>query len=189
VLGPNDRAHERSAAFAREFEPHAAKLVAWARLRVRRELWAVLEPEDLAQEVGCRALARFAAFDSARATFAAWLFGIASHVLNEALRALGRGPGSAKKLNFEADMNEIVDAVTTITKRVARDESWNRFTARAATLDDDDRALLVHHGLEGLSHKEVATLMGISEDTARKRWQRLITKLREDPRLADLLPD
>lgn len=177
-------------AFANDFAAAGPALLAWARLRVRPELRALLDPEDLVQEVGCRALTNLASFDPARASFRQWLFGIANRVLLEALRELGRHP--VRRSAPVADgsntggFSDVAAAVTTITRKVARDELIARFLVQVDALEDGDRALLLHHGLEELPHGQVAGLLGIGEDTVRKRWQRLRDRLRGDPAFAVL---
>lgn len=168
--------------FAREFAAAAPALMAWARLRVRPELRSVLEPDDLVQEVGCRAWAQLDRYDPARAPFRQWLFGFANHVLLEGLRDLGRGrvhtlgPGPD-----DSTWREPAAVVTSVTRKVTRDEFVRAFLARIDTLERDERDLLLHRGIEGLSHQQTATLLGIGEDVVRKRWQRLCERLREDP--------
>jgi DNA-directed RNA polymerase specialized sigma24 family protein len=44
-------------------------------------------------------------------------------------------------------------------------------------LSDDDRAVFMHCGLEGLTAAETAMLVGDNADTVNKRWQRLREKL------------
>ena len=67
-----------------------------------------------------------------------------------------------------------------ITTRAARDEQLRLFLDRVERLDDDDRELVVLRGLEELPLADVATLMGIGEEAATKRWQRLRARLREE---------
>lgn len=180
--GPN------AATFAREFEAVAPVLLGWARLRVRPELRAMLDPEDLLQEVGCRALAMAHTHDPARASFRQWVFGIANHVLLEALRELGRRPLMRDAGPDRTGFSDAIAAITTITRKVARDELVGRLLTQIEGLDPEDRALLLHHGLEELPYPEVARLLGLQEDAVRKRWQRLRAKLRGDPSFVAFAP-
>jgi RNA polymerase sigma factor (sigma-70 family) len=173
-------------AFAVEFEQVAPALLAWAHLRVRPALRGGLDPEDLVQEVGCRAFARCGDFDPARATFRAWLFGFANRVLLEALRELGRNASTRKPAAADPTLSQIADSITAVSRRVAKAETFRLFLQQVDGLDDQDRALLVQVGIEGNSHAEVAAVLGIGEDTARKRWQRLRDRLRADPVFAAL---
>lgn len=168
-------------AFARQFEVVGPVLLAWARLRVRPELRVQLDPEDLLQEVGCRAFANVRAFDARRGSFRQWLFGIANRVLLEAMRELGRQPRSLEIGPERTGFSDVAAVITSITRKVARDELVGRFLLQVDGLEAGDRELLLHHGLEELTHAQVATLLGIGEDAVRKRWQRLRDRLRDDP--------
>ncbi len=174
-----------SPTLVREFEAAAPALLAWARLRIRPELRARLDPEDLVQEVGCRALLAAAGFDPARGGFRPWLFGIANRVLLEALRDLGRAGHGHVRIG-PSGLHDAAATVTSITQAVARDDLVRTFLAQVERLDADDRTLLVLRGLEQLPHPQVATLLGIGEDLIRKRWQRLCDRLRSDPVFAAL---
>lgn len=175
-------------AFAMDFAVAAPVLLAWAHCRIRGELRQRLDAEDLVQEVGVRACLRRGDFDPRRGTFRQWLFGFASHVWLEALRELGRDPlGGRHRRGGDSQLPAVADTVTTISRRVAADESHRTCRARLDELDDVDRRLVVAIGFEELTHGEAAKLLGIGEDACRKRWQRLRERLRLDPVLARLV--
>ncbi|MCB9876843.1 MAG: sigma-70 family RNA polymerase sigma factor [Planctomycetes bacterium] len=170
--------------FAEAFAAAAPALFAWASCRIRGELRARVEPEDFVQEVGVRACARRADFDAHRGAFRQWLFGFANRVWLETLRELGRDPGGSRwRRGGDSQLPAIADTVTTISRRVARDDLARACRERVETLDAEDRALLVAIGIEGLTHHEAAQLFGVQEATCRKRWQRLREQLRDDPLL------
>ena len=56
-----------------------------------------------------------------------------------------------------------------------------QFLAQAGALEEVDRMLLIHCGLEDETCAQAAVKLGLSEDAAVKRWQRLKAKLRELP--------
>jgi RNA polymerase sigma factor (sigma-70 family) len=168
--------------FATEFAATAPALFAWASCRIGRELRQRIDVEDLVQEVGVRACVRAAEFDPQRGTFRQWLLGFANRVWLETLRELGRDPlGPRHRSGGDSRLPAVMDTVTTISRRVANDEAARACRARIDELDDGERRLLVAVGIEGLSHAEAAQLLGIGEDTSRKRWQRLRDRLRDDP--------
>jgi RNA polymerase sigma factor (sigma-70 family) len=170
--------------FAAEFTAAAPALHAWATCRVGRELRSRIDVDDLVQEVGMRACVRAADFDPTKGIFRQWLFGFANRVWLETLRELGRDPlGPRRRLGGDSRLPAVADTVTTISRRLAKDEAALACRTRIDALDDDDRRLLVAVGLEGLSHVEAASLLGITEETSRKRWQRLRERLRGDPLL------
>ena len=68
-----------------------------------------------------------------------------------------------------------------------KDETLQRCIERLTELDDDDRALVIHLGLEGRPATEVGSLVGASAEAVAKRWQRLRARLREMAPFQDLL--
>lgn len=176
--------------FAVHYPAVAPALRAWAVLRTRGVLGRFLEAEDLVQEVCFRAYRSVAGFDPARGSFRRWLFGVASHVAADLLRQAAR----ARARGFGPDVlgsraGGVPEEATTLSRRVARDEGLLRFLARVGELDEADRDLLLWRGLEGLQLAEVARLQDCSEETAKKRWQRLRARLRELPAAASLLEE
>ena len=174
--------------FAAAFAAAAPALLAWAHCRVRGPLRHRLDAEDLVQEVGMRACVRRLDFDPARGSFRQWLFGFANRVWLETLRELGRDPlGGRQRRGGDSALPGVPDPVTTISRAVANDEALRACRVRLDELGDEDRQLLLGLGLEGLSHEEVAQLLGIGADACRKRWQRLRERLQADPVLRGLL--
>jgi RNA polymerase sigma-70 factor (ECF subfamily) len=163
--------------FQARFEPLAPALEAWARLRCDGPLGRSLEAGDLFQEVALAAYAAFGRFDPARGPFRPWLFGVAARVAAEHLRRSARRAGRADA-PLDGREERIPNELTTISRRVRRDEALARAVERLRGLEELDRRLLVHRGIEGLDHAEVATLTGLSGEAAAKRWQRLRERLR-----------
>lgn len=166
----------------------AQALRAWAVLRAQGVLGRFLEADDLVQEVCFQAYRSVGGYDPTRGSFRRWLFGVASHVAADLLRRAAR----ANARGFGADVlgsraGGIPEDATTLSRRVARDEGLLNFLARVEQLEPAERELLIWRGLEGLQLAEVAALCGCSEETAKKRWQRLRARLRELPAAAALL--
>ncbi len=167
--------------FAALYTECAPTLVAWASLRVRRALRGFIDPEDLVQEVCCRAYERFHTFDPSRGAFRRWVFGVANNVLREILASAAR-PG-AKPAHLDVSSRDLLDQlpddVTSVSRRFARDEGLRGFVTKLDELDDDDRMLLIYRGLEGLGHSETAEVLGVTRDAVEKRWQRLVRKIQD----------
>ena len=167
--------------FTRLYERLAPGLLAWARLRIVRELRGRLEPEDLLQEVWIRTLELFPRFDQERGEFRPWVFGVAKNVLLEAVRRTRSGPtlpgagGDSDRLGPP----DVPDSVTSIATRMSRDETVAAFVDHVQGLDPMDQHVLVMFGLEGMRGDEVARRLGIQRDAAFKRWQRLRVRLKE----------
>lgn len=172
------------AKFAELYDGVAGSLVTWIRLRLAGASRSDVEPEEIVQEVWCRALDRFPSFDPARAAFRTWVFGIATNVMIETLRRRARGPFRGRA---PFPSSQVVDQATSISRRVMRDETLGAFARVARALPEDERWLLIYRGLEGLSHDIVAERLGLSRDVVMKRWQRLQTRLEGAALPPDLL--
>lgn len=171
--------------FADLYRPIAPALYAWAVLRCRG-LEVVLDPDDLVQDSCLDAFRAFDRFDATKGSFRNWLFGVATRVASAALRRGARRHEAVQMTHLETDP---IAVATTISRRVRRDESIERFLVSARELDDDDRDLLLHRGLEGAPHEAVAALLGISTEAVTKRWHRLRTRIREWPAAQELIED
>lgn len=166
--------------FDLEIERLAPALFAWAEARLGAELCAALDPQDLVQEVWCRAWRKREDFAARGVPFRYWVFRIAKNVLLEALRRLSDPganagtPGSTTRLFL---LDNLPDHATTVSRRLARDELREQFASWLSTLDEADRALVLHVGLEGMTHAEAATRLGLNTEALSKRWQRLTQRL------------
>lgn len=169
--------------FGELYERIAPSLYTWAEIRIRPDLRQWIDPGDVVQEVWCRAWKVFASFDPQNVTFRYWVFRVAKNVLLEAFRKLEnptyrtRSRDAATSGAF--DLVEVPDSATAISRRVAREESLKLFATWVQSLDEDDRMLLVHHGLEGLSQAEVADRLQLGREAVAKRWQRLMARVVE----------
>lgn len=162
----------------------ASALFLWASLRIPKSIRRLVEPEDLIQEVWCRALRRFATWDPEKGRFRTWLLGIAQKVLMEVLRRVnrsGRVPptGSTPEVRV-FDPEEIPEEVTTACRRLARSEGVRALLDQVGFLGTEDRALLLARGLEERPHAEIAEELDIDVATVKKRWQRLRERLVKD---------
>lgn len=181
--------------FAAAWERGAPSVFAWATLHIRSPLRRRLGPEDVVQEVACRAWSSFGRWDEKEGPFRGWVFGIANNVLREFLRRMAseRPPSSdpdASGLFHDTDRwQEVPDTATAISQAVVKDETLQAMLDHVDALPQEDRQLLILRGLEGLSHEEVAVILSASSDAVAKRWQRLRDRLRAQPRWADLIVD
>lgn len=178
------RAHAGEAErFGELYERIAPSLYTWAEIRIRADLRQWIDPGDVVQEVWCRAWKIFDSFDPKTVTFRFWVFRVAKNVLLEAFRKLESPAFKARSrdsaLSRALELVDVPDSATAITRRVAREESLLLFAKWVQSLDEDDRMLLVHHGLEGLSQAEVAERLQMGREAVAKRWQRLMARVLE----------
>lgn len=168
-------------ALDRLYPPLAPALIAWASVRLSPGLRRTVSPDDLAQEVWLRAFEVFGSFDPARVSFRAWLFAVAKRVLLEAQRRsvkLGHEIAADGSSTRVLALHGVPDDVSSLTRRVSRDERVRDFVARLAGLDEKDRMTVIHCGLEELPLAEAAERLGESHEATGKRMQRLRERMR-----------
>lgn len=171
-----------AARFGELYERIAPALFTWADLRIRPELRQWIDPQDVVQEVWCRAWKVFESYDPAAVSFRYWVFRVAKNVLLEAFRKLDNPAYRARSRDASSKVLELLDvpdSATAISRRVAKQESLLLVAQWVQSLDEDDRMLLIHHGLEGLTQAEVAERLDLQRETVAKRWQRLVARITE----------
>jgi RNA polymerase sigma-70 factor (ECF subfamily) len=177
------------AGFAGLFERLAQSLDAWAELKVTGSLRDFIEPRDIVQETWWRAMDAFGRYDPERSGFRPWLFTIARNILLESYRKRRRSAGS-KVCNVSSRIAslppDLARQATSVSSRFMLDESVKALVTEVIAMDEEDRRVIVHMGIEGLSSAECSALTGATVEATKKRWQRLRAKLREDPRIKEV---
>ena len=171
-----------SARFAELYERIAPSLYTWAELRIRPELRQWVDPGDVVQEVWCRAWRVFGTFDPATGSFRFWVFRIAKNVLLEAFRKLDNPAFKARSRDGASkalELLDVPDSATAVSRRVSKDESLKLVAKWVQSLEEEDRMLLIHCGIEGLTQAEVAERLQLPRETVAKRWQRLCARIAE----------
>ena len=176
-------------AFARLYERLAPAVAAWANVRTRGAVRDRVDPDDLTQEIWWNALQSFGRFDPARGNFRGWLFGVAANTFrNLARRSPGQRAASVGEDSRYVELpSELQAQLTSITADVRRRDRVSDLVSVVNALDDDDRRLFTHCGLEGAMLKEVAPILGITENAAKKRWSRLRQKLEKHPLIEEFI--
>jgi len=141
----------------------------------RRTLGDEASAEDAVQEAFLRVVRGRAGYAPPR-PFANWFFTILRNVCTDLLRARARDERLAEAAVERAAAD-----------RPAAELTWPPDAADLLALlpagDGDVLALRIVHGL---SFREVAAALGISEEAAKKRAQRGLRRLRQAARLAEL---
>lgn len=149
----------------------------------RRMLADPHEAADATQEVFVRVMRSVVGFRG-DATFGTWLHRVTVNVCLTALRkrAQARATGMiAGSVAFAApgeDADELPDGAASPSDVVETTDLVARSEAALATLPEDARAVVVLRDLEGLSTKEVADLLGVSESVVKVRLHRAHARLR-----------
>jgi RNA polymerase sigma-70 factor, ECF subfamily len=119
--------------------------------------------EDLTQDVFARAwqhIGDLRAADRARS----WIFAIGANVLRDHFRRA--------RLRSWVPLHALDHRVTPSPSQEAEIEMSASISQALQRLDDRDREMLLLVGLFEFTQREAATVVGISESAAHKRWQR-----------------
>lgn len=174
--------------FGELYERIAPALYAWAALRIRPGMRGQVDPQDVVQEVWCRAWKAFPHFDPEEQSFRLWIFRIAKNVMLEAFRKVQKhGAGDAGPTTRLFQMNNVPDHATAISRRVSRHEGVQKVLDWIEQLDEEEKQLVVFCGLEGLSYGEVSERTQVHRDTIAKRWQTLRARIAQFGAPKDLL--
>ncbi len=126
--------------------------------------------EELTQDVFVRAWQKLALFRG-ESSFATWLHRLAVNVIIERFRTLGTARD--RFLSDSEAVLEIAPAVRTKHMDLSMD-----LQAAIEQLPDGARTVFVLHDVEGLEHKEIGALMGISDGTSKSQLHKARLKLR-----------
>lgn len=130
--------------------------------------------DDLVATCFERILDRGGDFDADRGSVRAWAFGIARHAVVDHHRRRGR-TAPLDPVVLDARLPD--GPQDGPLQAVLRDEQIAELRDAVAELDESQRELLALRFGEELRHAEIATLMGLSEATVRKRLSRLRQQL------------
>lgn len=123
--------------------------------------------DDLASATFVVAFERRGVFRDATSSARPWLFGIATNLLRNEQRSEQRAISALARVASDAG-REHVDA---------NREPFD-LPALLATLDVEQRDVLVLYAWEGLSYREIATALGVPVGTVRSRLARARARLR-----------
>jgi RNA polymerase sigma-70 factor (ECF subfamily) len=171
-----------SSDFARLYDRHARELLGF----FMRRTWDAEASVDLLAETFAAAFEdrrQFRGEDLAGAR--AWLYGVARNRLREYLRRGRVERRATARLGVER--RALSDAeYDRIEELASSEELRERLGVELAKLSDQQRDVLRLRVVEGHSYSEVASRLGVSEETARARGSRALRALRESPRLREL---
>lgn len=156
-----------SEAFAELYRQHATRLF---HLTLRMA-GSADDAEDLLQDVFLQAHRKLGAFRG-ESSLGTWLYRLATNLCLDYLRSrqvkMGRLTGS---LDDDGAAEPASPPLTTPIDRMALDQA-------IAELPPGCRAAFVLHDIEGLDHREVASLLGVSEGTSKSQLHKARMKLR-----------
>lgn len=145
----------------------------------------LVDPSDAAdatQEVYVRVVRSVLGF-RAEAAFGTWLHRITVNVCATALRRRGdvraRGQVAGPTAFGAPDSPDVLASPDDTADRVADLDQARRVASAVASLPEDARTVVVLRDVQGLSTKETAAVLGVSENTVKVRLHRAHAKLRE----------
>ena len=152
-------AAERHAWFLREVHPHGAQLEAW----LRGTFPSVRDADDVVQESYIRIWRARAThpIDSAKA----FLFKVARHIVLDLLR---KGKNFPVDSGYGLDSLRVLDTAPTAAQALLTKDLCAHLAAALLAIPARYRNVLILHKLQGLSHREVAARLNLSEITSQK---------------------
>ena len=142
-----------------------------------------LDAEDVLQETFINAYHHIGNFEG-RSKISTWLYRIA---INEALMLLRKRKDGVTSIeegfeNEDGDVlpKQIVDWCCLPEKELMRDEVREQIVEAIETLSDANRAAFLLRDVEGLSTRETAEVLEISESAVKVRLMRARMQMRED---------
>ncbi|NOU36506.1 MAG: sigma-70 family RNA polymerase sigma factor [Kiritimatiellaceae bacterium] len=120
--------------------------------------------QDAVQETFIRMVRERKKYDGRK--FSPWFYTILRNICTDFVRR-------------EMRHRDKMDALSVVIPDDAPSDKRNDFDELIAALPPTDRELLVYRYVQGLSFQEISELMDITEDTAKKRGQRALQKLRD----------
>jgi len=133
---------------------------------------------DLTSETFVRAMAGFARFDPRRGSDRAWLFGIAGHVFARHCDQSAGGRDAVARLGGHRTLDE--DEIEELAGRIDSEREGTALMRRFDRLPVVERAAVELVDLEGLTPKEAAQALGVSDAAFRKRLSRARARLRKE---------
>lgn len=137
---------------------------------------------DATQEVFLRVMRSVLAFRG-EAAFGTWLHRVTVNVCSTALRRRGdrraRGQLAGAHAFATPDSTDAVIAADDTEARVVERDDAAQVAAALRELSDEDREVVILRDVEGLSTKQTAEVLGISESAAKVRLHRAHRRLRE----------
>ncbi len=132
--------------------------------------------EDLHQETWIAIARNAAAFDPARARFAAWLFTIARHKVWDHFR---RQKLAVLATDPSADVTGVADPGPTPLDQMQSRELAERLVEAVEALPLEQRGAFVMFAHAGLSLEEIALATGVAVETAKSRLRYARVRLRQ----------
>jgi RNA polymerase sigma-70 factor (ECF subfamily) len=140
-----------------------------------RRLGDAATAEDLCAKTFERVVGKLGSFDGKKGVFEAWVIRIARNALIDHLRAQRQSMG-------ESALEGLVEHGPDPLQQVLQGERMRHLGELLQSCSAQERELIALRYGDGLRHRAIAELLGISEAAVRKRLSRAISTLRQRSR-------
>ncbi len=156
--------------FAALFDTHYSRLYAYIRSQVADRETA----EDLTAVAFERAFSRSHSYDSAKGSFATWLFRIAHNLIVNHYAATSRRP-----IVYELDETAQISAIVlSPEQQLLRQEQYQILSETLATLPERDQKIIQLKFFGRLTNREIAEILELKEKTVSVIILRALQKLK-----------
>lgn len=132
--------------------------------------------EDLVSVIFMKALEKIGGFNFDKGTFQAWIYQIARNTVIDHYRT--------KKI--DANIEDVWDLAGNedLERDIDVQEKLKKVEQYLSKLKSEHREIIIMRVWQGMSHKEIATILGKSEASCKMKYSRAITTLRKELPLA-----
>lgn len=173
------------AALAQLFQEHTPRLLVMLQRRLDPKVAVRVDTEGILAEAYVAARRKWPKFEASGMTPYAWLYGIARDCLIEAWRhehRQGRTPD--KEMPWPDRSSDqmalgLMGSLTSPSMAVARGELQERVRQALDGLKPADREVLWMRHFDDLPFRDVALVLGISEEAAMQRYSRALRRVKD----------
>jgi RNA polymerase sigma-70 factor (ECF subfamily) len=182
------------AALGQLLQEYRPRLLAMLQRRLDPQLNPRLDAEEILSMAFLQARRRWTAFQARPAMKPyPWLYRIALDCLIEAWRRETRSPRDVRRAMPLPDATSLqlglglVHPGTSPSAALARDEVRAQVRLVMSQLKDGEREILLMRHFDDLSYADISAVLGVTENTAMKRYGRALDKLSD--RWMEMFPD
>ena len=138
-----------------------------------RMLGNLEDAKDISQEVFIKAFKNFIYYDE-RASFATWIYRIAVNTCIDYIRKKKK----ENNVSFDVFPEGEKVAPSNLEEEFISKEGTEEILKAVMALDEDFKAVIVLHDMEGMEYKEISDILGCPIGTVKSRLSRARLKLR-----------
>lgn len=127
--------------------------------------------EDITSEVFMKVLERIHQFDAKRGTFSAWIYRIARNAVIDHVRTNRASDDVEEHWTLTSSSNVERDAETNI--------AFEKVQEALHLLKPEQREVVIMRLWDGLSHQEIADILGMTESNAKQIFSRTVRSLKD----------